>query len=174
MKVDEKTYVAIDYVLTLDDGKEVDRSRKGIPLGFITGTGQIIPALEKKLTGMSAGESTRVTLEPEEGYGPVRADLFQNIPLSQFPEGHEVQPGMSFEAQGPRGPLMIVVKSINDDDTVTVDLNHPMAGKRLHFELTVVEVREPSAAELANAASSCGCGCGTAGEAECGPGCDCG
>jgi FKBP-type peptidyl-prolyl cis-trans isomerase SlyD len=88
---------------------------------------------------------------------------------------------MAFEAQGPQGPFMITVASVNDNDTVTVDLNHPMAGKQLHFDVNVVEVREPTAEELAQVAASmssgCGCGCEseTAGDADaCGSGCNCG
>ena len=100
---------------------------------------------------------------------------------------------MAFEAQGPNGPFMITVAKVNDNDTITVDLNHPMAGKQLHFDVNVVEVREPTAEELAKVAASlssgCGCGdsdggsknadaCGCADDSgdapTCGSGCNCG
>jgi len=176
MNIADRMYVAIDYTLTLESGQEIDKSPADQPLGFITGTGQIIPGLEKALMGKVAGDKAKLVVEPEEAYGPIRDDLFQNIPKSQFPNDIEIKPGMAFEAQGPRGPFMITVFTVNDNDTVTVDLNHPMAGKQLHFDVNVVVVREPTAEELAQAAASfsSGCGCGSDDTGACGPGCNCG
>ncbi len=178
MNIADKTYVAIDYTLTLESGQEIDKSPEGQPLGFITGTGQIIPGLEKALMGRIAGDSAKVVVEPEDAYGPVKDDLFQEVPSSQFPSDVDVKPGMAFEAQGPSGPFMITIAKINDNDTVTVDLNHPMAGKQLHFDVNVVEVREPAAEELAKAAASfssgCGCGSEDTDTDACGSGCNCG
>ena len=178
MNIADKIYVTIDYTLTLESGQEIDKSPEGQPLGFITGTGQIIPGLEKALLGRIAGDSAKVVVEPEDAYGPVKDDLFQEVPNSQFPSDVDVKAGMAFEAQGPNGPFMITVAKINDNDTVTVDLNHPMAGKQLHFDVNVVEVREPTAEELAQAAASfssgCGCGSEDTNTDACGPGCNCG
>lgn len=180
MEIAEKNYVAIDYKLTLESGEEIDKSPEGQPLGFITGFGQVIPGLEKALMGRTAGESAQLVIEPEEAYGPVRDDLFQEIPKSQFPSDMELKPGMNFEAQSPRGPMMITISKINDDDTVAVDLNHPMAGKQLHFDVNVVEVREPTPEELqqlqAQAGGGCACGSddGETDQSGCGPSCACG
>jgi len=180
MNIAEKLYVAIEYTLTLESGQEIDKSPEGQPLGFIAGTGQIIPGLEKALMGRTAGDSAKLVVEPEEAYGPIKDELFQEIPKSQFPGDVEIKPGMAFEAQGPNGPFMISVAKINDNDTVTVDLNHPMAGKQLHFDVNVIEVRQPSAEELAQVAASmsAGCGCGCDSDSEdapsCGSGCNCG
>ena len=178
MNIADKMYVTIDYALTLESGQEIDKSPEGQPLGFITGTGQIIPGLEKALIGRIAGDSAKVVVEPEDAYGPVKDDLFQEVPNSQFPSDADVKAGMAFEAQGPNGPFMITVAKINDNDTVTVDLNHPMAGKQMHFDVNVVEVREPTAEELAQAAASfssgCGCGSEDTNTDACGPGCNCG
>ena len=179
MNIADKMYVAIDYTLTLESGQEIDKSPEGEPLGFITGTGQIIPGLEKALMGRPAGDSAKLVVEPEDAYGPVKEDMFQEIPKSQFPGGVDLKPGMAFEAQGPHGPFMITIANINDNDTVTVDLNHPMAGKQLHFDVNVAEVREPTAEELAEAAAranSGGCACSPADtekESTCGSGCNC-
>jgi FKBP-type peptidyl-prolyl cis-trans isomerase SlyD len=177
MKIGENMYVSIEYALKLDSGQEIDRSQEGRPLGFITGARQIIPGLEKALIGMSAGDAADIIVEPEDAYGPVRDDMFQDIPKSQFPADIEIKKGMSFEAQGPRGPFMIVVSRVNDDDTITVDLNHPLAGQRLHFAVKVIEMRQPSAEEIA-ALSSAGCACNSAenesSSSGCGPGCNCG
>jgi len=178
MNIAEKMYVTINYTLTLESGQEIDKSAEGQPLGFIAGTGQIIPGLEKALIGRIAGDSAKVVVEPEDAYGPVKDDLFQEVPNSQFPSDVDVKAGMAFEAQGPNGPFMITVAKINDNDTVTVDLNHPMAGKQLHFDVNVVEVREPTAEELAQAVASfssgCGCGSEDTNTDACGPGCNCG
>ena len=171
MKIANNVYVALDYCLKLDSGEEVDRSPAGNPLAFITGNGQIIPGLENKLKGMEAGEDAKITLEPEEAYGQVRQDLFQEIPRDRMPPDMKIEPGMRFQAQRPEGLVMFSVKSV-DEDSVTVDLNHPLAGKRLHFDVKVIEVREPSDKELA--ALSRSCGCGSSNPTDCCGGCSCG
>jgi len=171
MKIAENLFVAIDYCLTLDSGEEVDRSREGNPLSFITGTSQIIPGLEKELMGMEAGDNANITVEPDDAYGPAKEDLLHEIPRSQFPADVDIKPGIKLQAQSPNGPIIILVKTVNDD-TVTVDLNHPLAGQRLHFDIKIVEIREPSAQELATAAG--GCSCSTESPDNCGPGCSCG
>lgn len=176
MQIEDNKYVTIEYELNLASGEKVDSSPEGQPFGFITGTGQIIPGLEKQLMGKAAGDEEKIVVDPQEGYGPVNENLFQEIPRDQFPADCEVEPGMTFQAQGPQGPVMIRVKEVNENDTVTVDLNHPLAGEELHFDVKVVEVREPSAEELAQLQqqpTGCGCGCGTKQPDDCGSGCNC-
>ncbi len=177
MQIDERKYVAIDYKLTLASGEEVDSSPEGQPFGFITGAGQVIPGLEKGLWGKVSGFESTLVIESEEGYGPVNDNLFQEVKREQFPAGTEIEPGMTFQAQGPHGPIMMTVKEMKDDDTVVVDLNHPLAGEQLHFAVKVVEVREPNAQEeemLAQQAAACGCGCEPEEQTNCGSGCNCG
>lgn len=170
MKVADRNYVAIDYKLTLDSGEVVDHSSPGEPLGFIFGAGQVIPGLEKGLEGMEAGQSDTITVEPEEAYGVPNTALEREIPRENFPADLDLKPGMGFEARGPHGPVTFRVKSVKDD-AVVADFNHPLAGERLTFEVTVAEVREPHAEELAqlqseddgcspSACGSCGGGCG--------------
>jgi FKBP-type peptidyl-prolyl cis-trans isomerase SlyD len=168
MHITDKLYVAFDYTLTLDSGKEVDSSSEGQPLDFITGSGQIIPGLEKAMMGMTVGDSLNISVEPEDAYGQINPALFQDVPRTQFPGDLELQPGMTFQAQGPQGPMVISIKEIKDDDTVTIDLNHPLTGKRLHFNVNIVEVREPTAEELSGLSSGCNCGCSTGEQANCG------
>lgn len=167
MNIADRTFVSIDYVLTIDSGEEVDRSEEGRPLGFVCGAGQIIPGLDNQLRGMKAGDKAKITIEADDAYGPVREELFKEIPLDQFPDDEEIKPGMVFQAQGPQGPVTIVVKELIDDKAL-VDFNHPMAGQRLHFDVTVVEVREPTQEELFRA---CQEGCSCSGEpSDCCPG----
>lgn len=174
MKIAENMFVAIDYCLTLDSGEEVDRSEEGEPLGFIFGKGQIIPGLEKELLGMTAGDAAKVTVEPGEGYGEVREEMRQEIHRSQFPPDADIQLGV-FQAHGPNGPIVFEIVNIQDD-MVTADFNHPLAGKRLHFEIKVTEVREATPEELVEE-ESCGCGCSSDKEDGCGcstgSGCSC-
>lgn len=172
MKIADNLFVSIDYRLTLESGEEVDRSAPGSPLGFIAGAGMIIPGLEKALMGMSTGEKSRVHVEPEEGYGPVHPNLFQEIPRGRFPAEAVLEPGATFQAQGPRGPVMLTVSKV-EGDTVTVDLNHPLAGKKLIFDVTVAGVRAPNALELESiAGNEGGCGCGSScGSGDDGGGC---
>ncbi len=168
MQVEDKMYVAIDYKLTLDNGEEVDKSPEDQPLGFIVGVGQVISGLEKGLIGKTTGDNVQVTVEPEEGYGQSKEDLFQELPKSQFPDDVEIKPGMTFQAQGPNGPLMINVVEVQDKN-VRVDLNHPLAGKILQFDTTINEVRQPTDTEMNEVAQSC-----ASQEDNCAPGCSCG
>jgi len=178
MQISEKSYVAIDYRLSLASGKEIDRSPEGQTFGFITGAGQVIPGLEKGLLGRAAGDAAKIVVDPQDAYGEVDENLFQDIPRTQFPDDCEIEPGMRFHAEGPHGPVMLTVKDVSNPESVTVDLNHPLAGLQLHFDVKVVEVREPSAEELAaveNQAAGCGCGCGTQDQSDCSSGgCNCG
>lgn len=168
MKIQDRTYVGIEYALTLDSGEIVDRSEEGDALGFIVGSGQIISGLEKALQGMETGQKAQVTVEPEEGYGEPNPALYRDIPRDNFPEDLDIQPGMGFEAKGPHGPVQFRVKSA-DGETVVADFNHPLAGQRLHFDVEVVEVREPRAEELSELMQSSGCDTGACGS--CGGGC---
>jgi hypothetical protein len=102
VKIADNSYVEIDYRLTLESGEEIDRSPEGSPLGFVAGTGSIIPGLESALMGRAAGEDFKVTVEPEQAYGSVQDELIQIIPRERFPVGLEIRPGMAFQARGPR------------------------------------------------------------------------
>ena len=168
MNIADKLYVAFDYKLTLDSGEEVDSSSEGQPLGFITGSGRIIPGLEKAMMGMMAGDSLKISFEPEDAYGQVNPELFQDVPRNQFPGNIELQPGMTFQAQGPQGSIVINIKEIKDENTVVIDHNHPLAGKKLHFDVNIVEVREPTAEELSGLSSGSNCGCSAEEQTGCG------
>ena len=147
MKIKDQTYVAIEYTLKLDSDEVVDQTEPGKSFGFIFGAGLVISGLEKGLEGMEEGQSANLTVEAEEGYGQARQELFREIPREHFPPDAEVEPNMIFEADGPHGPVRFRVESVNDD-VVVANLNHPLAGERLHFDLKVTEVRDATAEEL--------------------------
>lgn len=163
MTVQEKSFVEIEYTLTLDSGEVVDRSAPDKPLGFIFGVNAIIPGLEKKLTGMSAGESAKLVVEADEAYGKRDEELVRELPRGNFPEGMDIEVGMIFQAQSPQGPANLRVVEVGEE-TIKGDFNHPLAGERLNFDVKIVNVREASDAELASMTScdpagGCGTGC---------------
>lgn len=170
MQVSENKYVSIDYTLTLESGEVVDKSEAGEPLGFIVGSGQIIPGLERELVGLEQGAQKRVTVEPDDGYGAHEPDLVQILPREAFPTDIKLEAGVSFHVRGPHGPVRLTVNEVNEQE-VKVDLNHPLAGKRLCFDIKLVEVREPTEAELEELHSCSDGDCGGCGG---GCGCDCG
>lgn len=138
--IQDGSTVSIEYTLKLDDGSTADTNAGREPLVYVQGEQQILPALEEKLLGMKADETREVTLTPEEGYGPVHEEALQTVPLDIIPaEARTV--GARLVGQGPEGqPLHAVVKEINEDSAV-VDLNHPLAGQKLHFSIKVLSIQ---------------------------------
>jgi len=147
MTIQDKTYVELEYSLTLNSGDVVDKSTPDKPLGFIFGANQIIPGLEKKLQGMSAGESAKLVIEPGDAYGERDEQLVKELPRKYFPEDMDVQPGMIFQASTPGGPATLKVIEVADE-SIKADFNHPMAGEKLRFDVKVLTVREATEEEL--------------------------
>ena len=139
MQIADLTVVTIDYTLTDDAGDELDSSRGGEPLTYLHGAGNIIPGLERALTGRSAGDELSVTIPPEDAYGLPDEDLVQSLPRSNFPAG-DITIGSQFRADGPEGPQVVTVVAV-DDASVTIDANHPLAGMTLEFAVTIRDVR---------------------------------
>ncbi len=138
--IQDGSTVSIEYTLKLDDGSTADTNAGREPLVYVQGEQQILPALEDKLLGMKADETREVTLTPEEGYGPVHEEALQTVPLDIIPEEARTV-GARLVGQGPEGqPLHAVVKEINEDSAV-VDLNHPLAGQKLHFSIKVLSIQ---------------------------------
>lgn len=147
MKIQNDCYVSIDYRLNNDEGLLLDSSQPDTPLRFIVGRGQMVAGLEKGLLGLSEADQATIVVEPEEGYGPIREDLVRQMPKEVFPADIDLVPGTHLRASGPYGPLTLTIKAV-EQDSVTIDLNHPLAGKRLHFFVTVLDVREATAQEI--------------------------
>ena len=154
MKIRSDCYVSIDYRLTSDAGELIDESEDGKPISFIFGRGQMVPGLEEKLDGMDVGQQADIVVEPDKGYGPVKEELFRTLPRDAFPEDIDLVPGLHLRASGPHGPLTLSVRSV-DDESVTVDLNHPLAGQRLHFHIRIVESREATDDEMVSMLAGC-------------------
>ncbi len=147
MQVQDQAIVGIHYTLKNDAGETLDSSDGGEPLQFLQGSGGIIKGLESALDGKEVGEKLDVVIEPEEGYGVHREELVQDVPRSAFAGVDDIQVGMTFQAQTDNGPVPIQVAAVGDE-TVTVDGNHPLAGERLHFSVSIEEVREATQQEI--------------------------
>jgi FKBP-type peptidyl-prolyl cis-trans isomerase SlyD len=147
MTIKLQSVVAIHYTLTDEDGVEIDSSRGQNPLTYLHGGGNIIPGLERALVGKQAGDKLQVKVAAADAYGEFVEEMVQSVPLSAFGEDAEVTVGMRFRANTGQGELSVVVTSV-EADVVTVDGNHPLAGKNLHFDVDVIAVRDATAVEL--------------------------
>ena len=148
MHVANNTVVVIDYTLTNDAGEVVDSSKGGEPLAYIHGIGQIIPGLENALEGKQAGDDVSVTVAPADGYGDYNEGLIQVVPRDMFQGVDTVEPGMQFHAQGPNGEMVVVTVAAVEEDSITVDGNHPLAGVQLNFAVEIMDVRDASQEEI--------------------------
>jgi FKBP-type peptidyl-prolyl cis-trans isomerase SlyD len=139
--------VLIHYTLTNDEGKVIDSSSGGDPLAYIHGHGNLIPGLERELEGKPAGTKLSVKIAPADGYGERDDGLVQRVPRRQF-GGASVATGMQFQAQTSSGEARVATVVGVVGDMVTVDMNHPLAGETLNFEVEITEIREASQEEL--------------------------
>jgi len=132
--------VRIHYTGTLADGTVFDTSEGREPLEFTVGSGQIIPGLDKALPGMSEGDTKRVTAVAEEAYGPRNPDAMQAVPRDQIPADIPLDLGTRLNMQTPQGQQVPVTVTEVTEESVTLDANHPLAGKDLTFEIELVSV----------------------------------
>lgn len=146
--IGDKLVVSMHYKLTDDDGNLLDSSEGGEAMSYLHGAGNIIPGLEKALTGKVENDTLEVRVEPAEAYGEVIPELIQIINKAAFQGVEALEVGMAFEAQGPEGQVQrIVVKKVDGED-VTIDGNHPLAGVALNFSVQIVAVREATQEEI--------------------------
>jgi len=150
MKVEENKIVVFHYTVS-EGGEKVESSHdRGEPLAFLVGKGSLIPGLEKALTGREANEKFSVDIAPSEAYGERRDDFTQRVPKKYFRDPDHLKPGqlevLSVSGGGQRQVTVMKVGS----SVVDVDLNHPLAGKTLTFDVEIVDVRDATAEELAH------------------------
>lgn len=157
MKIAENTVVEMHYTLTSDEGKVIDTSAGREPLQYIQGKHMIVVGLEKAMEGHEVGDKFDVKVIPREGYGEYDERMTQEVPLNVFQGVEKVEPGMTFYAQTPMGPMPIRIKSVNGDKAV-IDANHELAGQNLNFAIEVVSVREATADDLKPFEHHCKCG----------------
>ena len=132
--------VAFDYTLTDESGTVIDSSKGKEPMHYVHGKGQIIPGLEKELAGMPVGGEKKVTVKPEDGYGPVNPQAFQESPKDKLPPD-ALKVGTVLTATGPQGQSVPVRVHEVKENTVIMDFNHPLAGKTLLFAVKITEIK---------------------------------
>lgn len=159
MNIAEKSVASIHYTLKNDEGEVLDSSEGQAPLDYIQGIGNIIPGLENALAGKAEGDKVEVVVEAADGYGEYNAELVQELPRTMFQGVDNIEVGMAFQAQTPGGMQVVEVIEV-DDETVTIDGNHQLAGQRLHFAVEVVGVRAATEEELAHGHVHAEGGCG--------------
>ena len=137
--IEDGKKVRIHYTGTLNDGSQFDSSAGRDPLEFETGAGMVIPGFDSAVRDMEVGGKKTVTIPYKEAYGEVRDEMIGDIPKDRFPKGMDVQVGMPLQMQSPQGPVPVTIKEVKED-AVTIDANHPLAGKDLTFELELVEI----------------------------------
>lgn len=140
-KIQAGNTVKVNYTGKLEDGTIFDSSlNEGRePLEVTVGQGQLIKGFEDGLFDMSEGETKTVEIEPSEAYGDIKIELINSVPRANVPEG--VQEGEMLQGEGPMGAVNVKVVEVNEE-TVVLDANHPLAGKKLTFELEVVSISE--------------------------------
>ena len=154
-KVKNGHFVKVDYTGTLDNGDTFDSSRDSHPIEVEVGAGRVIKGFEDALVGMAEKEKKTFTLSPDEAYGDRKENLEKSFMRSELPEGFDPQVGQILALRDSKGGQIPATVKHTDDEKVTVDLNHPLAGEKLTFEIEVLEInKEPSSSSCRP--SACG------------------
>jgi FKBP-type peptidyl-prolyl cis-trans isomerase SlyD len=149
LHIEKNRVVFLHYTLRDDEGVVIDSSSGRPPMSYLHGKNNIVPGLEQALAGRSAGDKVEVAVPPEQGYGRRDERLVQIVPRGKFAEVAELQPGMQVRATGPQGARVVTVVRV-ERDFVTVDANHPLAGRTLHFSVEIAEVRKATHEEISH------------------------
>ncbi|MCD6346239.1 MAG: peptidylprolyl isomerase [Bacteroidales bacterium] len=149
MKIEKNKVVAIHYTLKSDDGHVLDSSEGKSPLPFIHGIGQLIPGLENELAGKEAGAKLNAVIAPSDAYGEYNSEMVFQVSKDGFRGDEELKVGMQVEVELEQGKSIAEVSKI-EDDQVTLDVNHPLAGMTLHFDVEVMDVRDATEEELSH------------------------
>lgn len=149
MTIAKNKVVAMHYKLTNDGGEVLDSSEGRDPLYYLQGYGNIIPGLEKEMEGKNIGDKFSVSIEAKDAYGEYDESLVQKIPREQFEQFPNLEIGMKFHIDSNFGPMVVTVDEINDEN-VTINGNHELAGVRLTFAVEVAEIRDASEEEISH------------------------
>jgi FKBP-type peptidyl-prolyl cis-trans isomerase SlyD len=149
LQIEKNRVVLLHYTLKDDDGTVIDSSSGRPPMSYLHGKNNIIPGLEQALAGKSAGEKVEVSVAPEQGYGRRDDRLVQIVSRSKFADVGDIQPGMQVRASGAHGARIVTVVRV-ERDFITVDANHPLAGRTLHFTVEIADVRKATHEEVSH------------------------
>lgn len=160
-KVENGLFVQVAYKGTLDDGQVFDSSEGRDPLEVSMGAGMMIPGFEAALMDMAVGEKKTFTLAPEDAYGEHMPERLMDFPVAQIPEGMNPEVGQTIGLTTNEGQQMPALITHVDEEKVSLDLNHPLAGKALTFDIEVLTISKESAQQPVPAADGCESGCGS-------------
>jgi len=149
MIIAQNRVVQMHYTLTDEEGRTIDTSEGQEPLAYIQGIGNVIPGLEDALEGKAKGDKLQTTIAPEDGYGPRLDEMVQTVAKEGFnsEKGEELVAGMQVQIETNNGPSIAMVTKIEGEDVI-LDLNHPLAGVTLNFDIEVVDVRASTDEEI--------------------------
>lgn len=178
MVISKDKMVTLHYTLKDDNGVTLDTSVDKLPLLYVHGNGYLIQGLEKELEGKKVGDVIHTVVQPEDAYGKYEEKLVAVLPRKSFEIDGDINIGMQFQMTTSYGPTIVRVTKV-DGDNITIDANHELAGKTLHFDLEILEVRDITQQERDSMHSGCGChggcgGCGDSCDSECTECSDCG
>ena len=139
-KVENGNTIAVHYTGTLADGNQFDSSVGKEPLTFEVGSGQVIPGFESNIVGMTVGETKTFTLGAQDAYGPLNVEAIQEVPKERFPDDFEIKVGETVQGQTQNGVPFAAKVVSEQDETITLDFNHPLAGKDLTFEVELLTI----------------------------------
>ena len=150
--------VSVDYVGTLDSGEEFDNSTKNGPISFVAGAGQVIKGFDNAILGMKVGEEKKFKIAKNEAYGDINPELMHKVPLDKLPADIKTQAkvGGFIVLQAPTGQQIPAKIAAMDKTSLTLDMNHPLAGKNLNFKIKIVDINE--APHEHDHGEDCGCG----------------
>jgi FKBP-type peptidyl-prolyl cis-trans isomerase SlyD len=154
--IQPNAHVTLDYTLRGDDGEVLDTSDgdDGEPIAYVHGYGMLVPGLETALTGLAVGDEREIVVPAEAGYGERDEDLVLEVDPSDFPHPEKVKPGDEYVAEAPDGDEILMRVLERRSDAVIVDANHPLAGRTLHYSVTVRGVRAATEEEIETAAAA--------------------
>ena len=147
MKISDNHVVTLNYTLTNNEGEIIDQAMDG-SFVYLHGAQNIIPGLEKELSGKAVGDQLQVKVLPTEAYGERDEARVEDVPREMFPEDQPVEAGMVFHAEGPEGQMITVTVMEVSDDTVRIDANHALAGVELNFDVEIIGIREAEQVEI--------------------------
>lgn len=173
MKVESNSVVILHFEVKDDNGEVIENTRESQPLEFMMGSGYLVPGLEAELNGLSVGSEFEVTVEPAQGYGIYDPELVQEVPADLFADVEDLAPGMAFQAETDAGHLTVIVTGV-EEDIITVDANHPFAGRTLQFTGEILGIREATAEEMEHGHIHTADGCCGGHEEQAHGGCGCG
>ena len=146
-QIEEGVVVNLAFTLTVD-GEIVDQADAKDPFFFLQGYDNVIPGLEAQLEGLKTGDSKSFVVQPQDGYGEVDPDGILHMPRTEFPDDIPLEPGLELEMRSEDDEIMYATIVSTTDSMVKLDFNHPLAGKELHFEVTVLDIRAATPEEL--------------------------